>query len=69
MKILFKLLHALMLAATIALSATAALANTAANTQIINKARLTYAGGVCGIDVDRYRGTGPCHPQRHHQPG
>jgi len=44
MRKIFKILPAVAIAATIALSAASALANTAANTEIINRARLTYNG-------------------------
>lgn len=46
MKQMFKLLLALMIAVPVALSATTAFANTAANTAIVNKAVLTYNGGL-----------------------
>lgn len=51
MKNIFKTCLTLMVAAGIALSATSALANTAANTAIVNSARLTYTGGSASATV------------------
>lgn len=51
MRKLFKILPILMIAAGVALSATSAFANTAANTEIVNSARLTYTGGSASATV------------------
>lgn len=46
MKTMFKILLALMIAVPVVMSAKASFANTAANTEIVNRARLSYNGGL-----------------------
>lgn len=51
MKKIFRTVPALAIAATIALSAASALANTAANTDIVNRARLSYNGTLSAESI------------------